>query len=119
TWLHARDMDESFDFTAQLEVAIETATAVVACVTLDVRRHDSYVRREIAYAQVCGKRIAVARFAPIPPPISVVTNTYFEFHRDWVTAFNRLLIFCCGGGQRRHVAARARQPASGRRQPAS
>ena len=94
TWLEARDMDESFDFTAQLELAIEAATAVVACITPDVRRRDSYVRREIAYAQACGKRIAVARFAAIRPPISVVTNTYFEFYRDWTPAFGRLLTFC-------------------------
>jgi len=60
TWLESRDMDESLDFTAQLELAIEDATVVVACITQDVRRRDSYVRREIAYAQACGKRIAVA-----------------------------------------------------------
>jgi hypothetical protein len=90
-------MDESLDFTGQLELAIETAMAVVACVTMDVRRQDSYVRREIAYAQACGKRVAVARFAAIRPPISVVTHTYFEFHRDWPSAFDRLLAFCRGG----------------------
>jgi hypothetical protein len=87
-------MDESLDFTAQLELAIEAAMAVIACVTQDVRRRDSYVRREIAYAQACDKRIAVARFAAIRPPISVVTNTYFEFHSDWTGAFARLLAFC-------------------------
>jgi hypothetical protein len=30
TWLEPRDIDESFDFTAQLELAIEAATAVIA-----------------------------------------------------------------------------------------
>lgn len=98
TWLCARDMYEAVDFTWKLERAIAAADRLIACITVDVLRPDSYVRREIAYAQLCGKPIAVARFAPVKPPISVVTNTYFEFHEDWGTAFRRLLAFCRDGG---------------------
>lgn len=97
TWLYVRDMDEAVDFTSGLEQAIQAADRLIACITLDVQRADSYVRREIAYAQLCGKPIAVARFAPVRPPISVVTHTYFEFHKDWDAAFERLLLFCRSG----------------------
>jgi hypothetical protein len=89
-----RDINASADFTGELEAAIEDATVLVACITAGVRRRDSFVRREIAYAQMLRKRIAVARFASIPPPISVVTYTYFEFHQNWYKAFSDLLAFC-------------------------
>jgi hypothetical protein len=98
TWLCARDMYEAVDFTAELEHAIDAADLFIACITSDVQRPESYVRREIAYAQMRQKPIAVARFAPVVPPISVVTNTFFEFHLDWDAAFGRLLAFCRGGG---------------------
>jgi hypothetical protein len=97
TWRTARDIDVSSDFTGELEAAIEASAVLVACITAGVRRRDSYVRREIAYAQMHHKRIAVARFAPVPPPISVVTYTYFEFHRNWCSAFARLLAFAFPG----------------------
>jgi hypothetical protein len=98
TWLCAHDLYEADDFTAALEQAIDAADRFIACITSDVQRPDSYVRREIAYAQYRGKPIAVARFADVPPPISVITHTFFEFHRDWEVAFGRLLRFCRGGG---------------------
>ena len=97
TWLYGRDLDESLDFTAKLEQEITSAGVFIACITSDVLREDSYVRREIAYAQLLRKRIAVARFEDIVPPISVVTNTFFEFHADWDAAFARLLAFCQAG----------------------
>ena len=50
TWLSGRDIDEASDFTAQLERAIGRADRLVVCITRDVRREDSYVRREIAFA---------------------------------------------------------------------
>jgi hypothetical protein len=98
TWLCARDMYEAVDFTSELEHAIDAADRFIACITSDVLRPNSYVRREIAYAELCGKPIAVARFVRVRPPISVVTKTFFEFHQDWETAFGRLLTFCRGGG---------------------
>lgn len=97
TWLGVRDMDESLDFTGELEQAIRAADVFIACITEDVIRPESYVRREIAYAQLLRKRIAVARFQDVVPPISVVTNTFFEFHEDWDTHFARLLTFCRTG----------------------
>lgn len=100
TWLCYRDLNQSLDFTAGLERAISTADILIACITADVLRDDSFVRREILYAQGCRKPIAVARFAPVLPPISVVANTYFEFYRDWDTAFGQLLRFCQSARQR-------------------
>ena len=94
SWRDVRDIDPSQDFTAELERAIEASSVVIVCVTPDARRPDSFVRREIAYAQVCGKPIAVARFAEISPPISVVTNTFFDFCANWSVAFEGLSAFC-------------------------
>lgn len=94
SWRDVRDIDPSQDFTAELERAIEASSVVIVCVTPEVRRPDSFVRREIAYARVCGKPVAVARYANISPPISVITNTFFDFYVDWSAAFEELLAFC-------------------------
>jgi hypothetical protein len=94
TWLNLHDLNPAVDFTYQLESAIEAADNVIACITAATKKRSSYLRREIAYAQEYGKPIAVARFEPIPPPISVATNTFFEFYSDWGLAFSRLLGFC-------------------------
>jgi hypothetical protein len=93
TWRDTRDLDPTHDFTVELEKAIEAATHVVACVTADVRRGDSFVRREIGYAQAVRKPIFVARFADVVPPISVVNLTRFDFFADWDAAFQRLVQF--------------------------
>jgi hypothetical protein len=96
TWLCPRDMDPALDFMFQLEQAISTSDVFVACITPDVQREASFVRREIMYAQRFSRPIAVALFAPVVPPIAVVTNTHFDFGEDWETAFDRLLQFCRG-----------------------
>jgi hypothetical protein len=93
-WLCLHDMDVWRDFTAELEQAIEAAGVFVVCITSGATIATSYVRKEITFADRCGKPIAVARFAPITPPISVVNNTYFDFHEGWDAAFARLLTFC-------------------------
>ena len=51
TWRDTRDLDESQDFSGEIERAMRAASHVVVCLTPDVRRRaDSFVRREIAYA---------------------------------------------------------------------
>jgi DNA polymerase III delta prime subunit len=93
TWRDVRDLEWSADFTSELENAIKSSLAVVLCVTPDVGRADSFVRREIAFAQLVNRPIIVARFANVPPPISVVNNTYVDFHVSGETALAQLLRF--------------------------
>ena len=70
-----RDIDPTQDFSGEIEKAIEAASHMVVCITSDVRRGDSFVRREIGYAQALKKAVIVARFEDVVPPIQVVTVT--------------------------------------------
>ncbi|MBI5930834.1 MAG: toll/interleukin-1 receptor domain-containing protein, partial [Chloroflexi bacterium] len=91
TWRDQRGIDPTQDFTAEIERAIENASYVVTCITPDVRRDDSFVRREIQFAQILKKPIIVARFRDVAPPISVINHTSIDFFREsWTTAFERL-----------------------------
>jgi hypothetical protein len=47
TWRDTRGIDPTADFTAEIEKAIESATYLIACITPDVKRDDSFVRREL------------------------------------------------------------------------
>ncbi len=91
TWRDTRGIDPSKDFTAEIERAIKSATYVVVCVTPDIERDDSFVRREIQYALLCGKQVIVARFEEVLPPIHVINNSFLEFHKNWDEGFQRLL----------------------------
>jgi hypothetical protein len=91
TWRDKRGIDPTQDFTAEIEKAIEAASHIVACITPDVRREDSFVRREIAYAQVMHKPILVARFADVTPPIAIVNHTWIDFFKSWDESYRRLL----------------------------
>ncbi|MDQ3151917.1 MAG: TIR domain-containing protein [Actinomycetota bacterium] len=93
TWHDTSDIDISSDFTAEIELAIRGCRAMVLCVSPDVVRLDSFVRREIAFARLVNRPIVVARFADVTPPISVVTNTFVDFHVSRVDALARLLRF--------------------------
>jgi hypothetical protein len=90
-WRDVRDLDPAQDFTAELEQAIKASKYVVVCVTPDVERADSFVRREIAYANALKKPILVARFADLLPPIHVFTHTWIDFFAGWDSALSRLL----------------------------
>lgn len=50
TWRDTRDIDPNQDFTGEIEAGIRAASHVVVCLTPDVQRRDSFVRREIQYA---------------------------------------------------------------------
>jgi HEAT repeat protein len=96
TWRDIRGIDPSQDFTAEIEKAIKASRRVVVCVTPDVEREDSFVRREIAYASYLKKPILVARFADVAPPINVFTHTWIDFFAGWDAAFARLLSWLGG-----------------------
>jgi DNA polymerase III delta prime subunit len=93
TWRDVRNLDLSADFTSEIESAIKSCLAVVLCVTPDADRPDSFVRREIAFARLIGRPIIVARFAEILPPLSVINNTYLDFHTSRDAALTQLLRF--------------------------
>ena len=64
TWRDVRGIDESQDFSGEIEFAIRAASHVVVCLTRDVQvRANSFVRREIAYAlnQDAARRQATPR----------------------------------------------------------
>jgi hypothetical protein len=90
TWRDKRGIDPTQDFTAEIENAIEAASHVVVCITPDVKRDNSFVRREIGYAEVMQKPIIVARFEDVVPPISVINHTRLDFFGGWDEAFEQL-----------------------------
>jgi HEAT repeat protein len=90
-WRDTRDLPPEQDFTAEIEKAIKAAARLIVCVTPDVEREDSFVRREIAYAQLLKKPLLVARFADVIPPIHVVNHTWIDFFRDWDASLAKLL----------------------------
>jgi len=84
TWRDKRGIDPARDFTAEIERALKDASHVVACITPDVTRENSFVRREIQYALLLDKPVHVARFDKATlPPIHIVNNTFIEFYEDW------------------------------------
>jgi HEAT repeat protein len=84
TWRDKRGIDPARDFTAEIERALKDASHVVACITPDVTRDTSFVRREIQYALLLDKPVHVARFDKATlPPIHIVNNTFIEFYKDW------------------------------------
>ncbi|MBN1564057.1 MAG: HEAT repeat domain-containing protein [Anaerolineae bacterium] len=89
-WHDARDIDPSQDFTALIEQAIQNADYIAVCITPDVNRQNSFVRREIQYALLCDKPVIVARFADVLPPISVITHTRIDFFENETDALKQL-----------------------------
>src|SRR5687767_9256618 len=55
-WLDTSNLDPNQDFTAEIEYAIKDASHFVVCLTKDVQRKDSFVRREIAFALNTNKK---------------------------------------------------------------
>ncbi len=90
TWRDTRDIDPAQDFSAEIENGIEKAACVALCVTPDSKRSDSFVRREIQYAQIVKKPVIPLRFADIPPHVPVINNEWIDFFKGWEPAFERL-----------------------------
>src|SRR5438270_13447634 len=76
TWRDRRGLDPTQDFTAQIENAIKSSLYVVTCITHDVIRGDSFVRREISYALLLHKPMVVVRFSDVTPPITIINYTW-------------------------------------------
>jgi hypothetical protein len=90
-WRDTRNINPNQDFTAEIEVGIEKSDLVAVCVTPDIRRENSFVRREIQFADVVKKPAFPCRVTDSPPPIPIINKEWLEFHKDWPTAFARLL----------------------------
>jgi len=95
-WRDKRNIDPSADFTAEIEKGMEAAQRVILCLTPDCLRDNSFVRREIAYAEILNKPVLVARFAEVRPPISVVNCTWVDFFTDWDDGLARLVAWLRG-----------------------
>ncbi len=90
-WYDQRNLDPNQDFTAEIEAGIEAASQVVVCLTPDIKRSDSFVRRELQYAMLSHKRIIPARFADVLPPIHIINLTWIDFLKlGWDQAFAAL-----------------------------
>jgi len=102
TWRDQRDIDPYQDFSAEIERAIEQSAHVVVCVTASIAtQKDSFVRREITYAQGCGIPISpvVAPNFPVGRiPVLINHLTWLPFwrperpgHLDFSYGFGLLL----------------------------
>jgi hypothetical protein len=58
TWRDKRGIDPTNDFTNEIEQAIQACRRVVLCLTHDTLRENSFVRREIVYAQLYKKPLS-------------------------------------------------------------
>lgn len=91
-WRDKRDADPTEDFRVEIENAISSASCVIVCVTSHVVKPDSYVQREIAYAQTLSKPIFVCRHQNVEPPESIRWLTWIDFlnHEQWQVNYPRL-----------------------------
>lgn len=106
-WRDKRNIDPSADFTAEIEKGMESAARVILCLTPDCLRDNSFVRREVAYAEILHKPVLVARFADVRPPISVVNCTWVDFFKDWDSSLAQLIAWLRGTEPPDHYAAPA------------
>ncbi|MCD4684568.1 MAG: HEAT repeat domain-containing protein [Anaerolineae bacterium] len=99
-WRDSRNLNPDQDFTAELEQAIERSSRVVVAITRDVRRDNSFVRREIAYALAVNKPVIPLIFEDTMPPIHIVNVTREDFtHTEWHEAVGKLVARLRGGEQ--------------------
>ena len=81
-WRDVRALNPSADFSVEIETAISAARAVVLCITPSLDRQDSFVRREILYAQAKQRRIIPIRLAQATIPVLVAHLTFIEASID-------------------------------------
>ena len=102
TWRDQRNINPYQDFSAEIETAIEQSEHVVVCLTPSIAtRKDSFVRREITYAQGCGVPISPVLVPTFPVgkiPLLINNLTWLAFWRpdrpedlDFDYGFARLL----------------------------
>lgn len=90
-WRDERSLDPYQDFSGEIEIAIEKSQHVVVCLTPSLlahyddrtgKRKDSFVRREIIYAQGCEKPIIPLVFPDFPKgkvPTLINHLTWLDF----------------------------------------
>jgi DNA polymerase III delta prime subunit len=81
-WRDQRDLDPYQDFSAEIETAIQASSHVVVCLTPSIaKRKDSFVRREIIYAQgkVPISPVLFPGFAAGDIPILINHLTWLSF----------------------------------------
>jgi hypothetical protein len=92
-WWDQQNLNPSLDFSGEIETAIEQAKHVLVCITPSLlTRKDGFVRKEILYAQTCGKPIVPLRFpggdlARLPLPLADLTWIPF-FDSQQLTSLN-------------------------------
>jgi len=94
TWRDLRDLDPFQDFTGEIENAIHAASAIVVCLTEDVKkRGNSFVRREIAYALQRGIRVLPVVFpgGELPVHLSTWTAVFVKDQYDYSRAFEEII----------------------------
>lgn len=79
TWRDTSHLDALADFSVEIESAIAAADVVVVCISPSIAHaSDSFVRREILYAQARGRPIVPLRLAGAEVPILIVQLTWIE-----------------------------------------
>lgn len=93
-WRDERNLHRTQDFGAEIERAIEAAGHVVICITPDIRRADSFVRREIGYAQACKIPVTpIILQEDVLPPIQIINHTWVkQWHIGWKNALDELAV---------------------------
>jgi HEAT repeat protein/DNA polymerase III delta prime subunit len=90
TWRDVRNLNPYQDQTSELEVAMRDASHVVVCLTPDVQRPDSFVRKEITYALNCKKPVIPLLFPGGELTILIVNYTYIDME-EYVEGLQKLL----------------------------
>lgn len=79
-WRDERDLDPYLDFSVEIEKGIRQASHVVVCLTPSInQRPESFVRREILYAQGNGKPIIPLLFPGAEPIVLINHLTWIPF----------------------------------------
>ncbi len=79
-WRDQRSLNEYNDFSAEIEINIRQADFVVVVVTPSIEQNpNSFVRREILYAQSKNKPIIPLVFPGADLPVSIIHLTYIDF----------------------------------------
>ena len=101
-WRDERSLDPYQDFSGEIEIAIEKSKHVVVCLTPSLlahyddrtgKRKDSFVRREIIYAQGCEKPIIPLVFPDFPKgkvPTLINHLTWLDFNH-FAEGFTKLM----------------------------
>jgi formylglycine-generating enzyme required for sulfatase activity/ligand-binding SRPBCC domain-containing protein len=89
-WRDKASLDPYRSFDAEIEKAIGASTHFVVCLTADVQREESFVRKEISYALRMGKSIVPLLFPGHYTPVTIINYTSIDF-ADWDSGFSELL----------------------------